>query len=213
MARYTGPVCKLCRREEEKLFLKGERCFSSKCPFERKRGYPPGDHGWAARFRRRRQSDYARQLREKQKARRIYGVLERQFRRFYEMAERRPGLTGENLLILLERRLDNIVYRLGFADSRAQARQLVSHGHFVVNGRRTKIPSYLVKPLDTIAVRPESRKRTYFKERAQDLDEGSVQGWLSLNAAAMTGRMLKEPTREEIGTALDEQLIVEHYSR
>jgi small subunit ribosomal protein S4 len=213
MARYTGPVCKLCRREEEKLFLKGERCFSPKCPFERKRGYPPGDHGWVARFRRRRQSDYARQLREKQKARRIYGVLERQFRRFYEMAERRPGLTGENLLILLERRLDNVVYRLGFADSRAHARQLVSHGHFVVNGRRTTIPSYLVKPQDTIAVRPESRKRTYFKERAQDLDEGTVQSWLSLNAETMTGRMLKEPAREEISTTLDEQLIVEHYSR
>ncbi len=213
MARYTGPVCKLCRREEEKLFLKGERCFSPKCPFERKRGYPPGQHGWTARFRRRRQSDYARQLREKQKARRIYGVLERQFRRFYEIAERRPGLTGENLLILLERRLDNIVYRLGFADSRAQARQLVSHGHFVVNGRRTTAPSYLVKPQDMISVRQESRKRVYFKERAQDLNEGTVQGWLSLNAEAMTGRMLKEPAREEISTTLDEQLIVEHYSR
>jgi small subunit ribosomal protein S4 len=213
MARYTGPVCKLCRREEEKLFLKGERCFSPKCPFERKRGYPPGDHGWSARFRRRRQSDYSRQLREKQKARRIYGVLERQFRRFYEIAERRPGLTGENLLILLESRLDNVVYRLGFADSRAQARQLVSHGHFTVNGRRTTISSYLVKPQDTISVRQESRKRTYFKERVKDLNEGAVQGWLSLNAEAMTGQMLKEPAREEISTTLDEQLIVEHYSR
>ncbi len=213
MARYTGPVCKLCRREGEKLFLKGERCFSPKCPFERKRGYPPGEHGWMARFRRQRQSDYSRQLREKQKARRIYGVLERQFRRFYEKAEGRPGLTGENLLILLERRLDNIVYRLGLADSRAQARQLVSHGHFVVNGTRTRVPSYLVRPLHTIAVRHESRKNGYFKNRAKKLDEGVVQDWLSLDADAMTGRMLREPVREDIDTVLNEQLIVEYYSR
>jgi small subunit ribosomal protein S4 len=213
MARYTGPVCKLCRREGEKLFLKGERCFSPKCPFERKRGYPPGEHGWMARFRRQRQSDYSRQLREKQKARRIYGVLERQFRRFYEKAEGRPGLTGENLLILLERRLDNIVYRLGLADSRAQARQLVSHGHFVVNGTRTRVPSYLVKPQDTIAVRHESRKNGYFKNRAKKLDEGVVQDWLSLDADTMTGRMLREPVREDIDTVLNEQLIVEYYSR
>ena len=138
MARYTGPVCKICRREGEKLFLKGQRCFSPKCPFERDRGYPPGEHGRMARFRRRRQSDYLRQLREKQKARRIYGVLERQFRRYFREAERRSGLTGENLLILLESRLDNVVYRLGFADSRAQARQLVTHGHFDVNGLRVR---------------------------------------------------------------------------
>ncbi len=213
MARYTGPVCKLCRREGEKLFLKGTRCFSPKCPFERKRGYPPGEHGWVARFRRRRQSDYARQLREKQKAKRIYGLLERQMRRFYREAERGSGVTGENLLSLLERRLDNVVYRMGFADSRAQARQLVAHGHFSVNGKRVKAPSYLVKPEDEISVREASRKRTYFKNRAQELEGGAVADWLSLDAQAMAGRMLRKPTREDIDTTLTEQLIVEYYSR
>lgn len=213
MARYTGPVCKICRREGEKLFLKGQRCFSPKCPFERDRGYPPGEHGRLSRFRRRRTSDYLRQLREKQKARRIYGVLERQFRRYFREAERRTGLTGENLLILLESRLDNVVYRLGFADSRAQARQLVQHGHFVVNGRRTNIPSYIVRPQDTIAVREASRKRTYFKERAQKLDEGAVLDWLSLDAGTMTARVLNSPAREDIAVRLEEQLIVEYYSR
>jgi small subunit ribosomal protein S4 len=213
MARYTGPVCKLCRREGEKLFLKGARCFSPKCPFERKKGYPPGEHGWVARFRRRRQSDYANQLREKQKAKRIYGLLERQMRRFYSKAEARSGVTGENLLSLLERRLDNVVYRMGFADSRAQARQLVAHGHFSVNGKRLKAPSYLVKPEDTVSVRDASRKRTYFKERAQDLDDGTVSDWLTLDPQTMSGRMLREPTREDIETVLNEQLIVEYYSR
>ena len=213
MARYTGPVCKICRREGEKLFLKGQRCLSPKCPFERDRGYPPGEHGRMSRFRRRRTSDYLRQLREKQKARRIYGVLERQFRRYFREAERRTGLTGENLLILLESRLDNVVYRLGFADSRAQARQLVQHGHFVVNGRRTNIPSYIVRPQDTITVREASRKRTYFKERAQKLDEGAVLDWLSLDAGTMTARVLNSPAREDIAVRLEEQLIVEYYSR
>ena len=213
MARYTGPVCKICRREGEKLFLKGQRCSSPKCPFERDRGYPPGEHGRLSRFRRRRTSDYLRQLREKQKARRIYGVLERQFRRYFREAERRTGLTGENLLILLESRLDNVVYRLGFADSRAQARQLVQHGHFVVNGRRTNIPSYIVRPQDTIAVREASRKRTYFKERAQQLDEGAVLDWLSLDMGTMTARVLNSPAREDIAVPLEEQLIVEYYSR
>jgi small subunit ribosomal protein S4 len=213
MARYTGPVCKLCRREGEKLFLKGQRCFSPKCPFERDHGYPPGEHGRMARFRRRRPSDYLRQLREKQKARRIYGMLERQFRRFFREAERRPGLTGENLLTLLESRLDNVVYRLGFADSRAQARQLVQHGHFVVNGRRTNIPSYVVRPQDLIAVREASRKRPYFKERASQLDEGAVLDWLSLDPSTMMARVLKLPAREDIDTTLNEQLIVEYYSR
>ncbi|MDY6876803.1 MAG: 30S ribosomal protein S4 [Chloroflexota bacterium] len=213
MARYTGPVCKLCRREGEKLFLKGERCLSSKCPFERERGYPPGEHGRLARFRRRRPSDYSRQLRAKQKARRVYGVLERQFRRYFYEAERRAGLTGENLLMLLESRLDNVVYRLRFADSRAQARQLVQHGHFVVNGRRTNIPSYIVRPQDAIAVRDGSRGRTYFKDRAERLDEGAIPNWLSLDAKTMTARVLKSPAREDIETALNEQLIVEYYSR
>jgi small subunit ribosomal protein S4 len=213
MARYTGPVCKLCRREGEKLYLKGQRCFSPKCPFERDRGYPPGEHGRLAQFRRRRLSDYSRQLREKQKARRIYGVLERQFRRYFHEAERRPGLTGENLLIVLESRLDNIVYRLGFADSRAQARQLVQHGHIVVNGRRTNIPSYIVRAQDSIAVRAGSRKRVYFKDRAQQLDDGSVPDWLSLDGQAMVARVLRVPAREDIDTTLSEQLIVEYYSR
>jgi len=212
MARYTGPVCKLCRREGEKLFLKGERCFSPKCSFER-RDYPPGEHGRYARYRRRRQSDYSRQLREKQKARCIYGVLERQFRRYFREAERRPGLTGENLIVLLESRLDNVVYRLGFADSRAQARQLVQHGHFVVNGHRLKVPSYIVCPQDTIEVREGSRKRTYFKERAELLDDDAAPNWLSLDSKNMAARVLNTPAREEIETTLDEQVIVEYYSR
>ncbi len=213
MARYTGPVCKLCRREGEKLFLKGTRCYSPKCPFERKRGYPPGEHGWTARFRRRRQSDYALQLREKQKAKRIYGLLERQMRRFYGEATRLPGVTGENLLSLLERRLDNVVYRMGFADSRAQARQLVAHGHFSVNGRRLKAPSYIVKPEDEISVRAASRKRTYFKNRAEALDKAAVVDWLSLDGSEMRGRMLRVPSRDELDSTLDDQLIVEYYSR
>jgi len=213
MARYTGPVCKLCRREGEKLFLKGERCLSPKCPFERDRGYPPGEHGRLARFRRRRESDYSRQLRGKQKVRRVYGVLERQFRRYFRKAERMSGLTGENLLILLESRLDNVVYRLGFADSRPQARQLVQHGHFVVNGRRTNIPSYTVQSQDTITVREGSRKRTYFKDRAKQLDEGAVPGWLSLDAEKMAARVLNPPAREDIEATLNEQLVVEYYSR
>jgi small subunit ribosomal protein S4 len=213
MARYTGPVCKLCRREGEKLFLKGDRCFSPKCPFERDRAYPPGEHGRLAQFRRRRTSDYARQLREKQKARRIYGVLERQFRRYYREAERRSGLTGENLLVVLESRLDNVIYRLGFADSRAQARQLVQHGHFVVNGHRTSIPSYLVRPEDRIVVREGSRKRTYFRERAESLDEAGVPNWLSLDVGTMMARVLQLPTREDAPSDLNEQLIVEYYSR
>lgn len=213
MARYTGPVCKLCRREGEKLFLKGKRCFSPKCPFERDHGYPPGEHGRLARFRRRRPSDYSRQLREKQKVRRIYGVLERQFRRYFREAERRQGLTGENLLTLLESRLDNVVYRLGFADSRAQARQLVQHGHFIVNGRRTNIPSYIVRPRDLVAVRDGSRKRTYFKDRAKELDEGVVPNWLSLDASTMNALVLKQPERDDIDVTLNEQLIVEYYSR
>jgi small subunit ribosomal protein S4 len=213
MARYTGPVCKLCRREGEKLFLKGTRCTSPKCPFERGRDYPPGEHGRTARYRRRRSSDYSRQLRQKQKARRIYGVLERQFRRYFREAERRSGLTGENLLIILESRLDNVVYRLGFADSRSQARQLVQHGHFVVNGHRTNVPSRIIRPQDTIVVRDGSRKRTYFKDRAEQLDEGSVPTWLSLDAKNLTARMVQSPTREDIDLSVDEQLIVEYYSR
>jgi small subunit ribosomal protein S4 len=170
-------------------------------------------HGQMARFRRRRPSDYQRQLREKQKVRRIYGVLERQFRRYFREAERQPGLTGENLLVLLERRLDNVVYRLGFADSRAQARQLVQHGHFTVNGRRTTIPSYLVRPGDVVAVREGSRKRTYFKDRAQVLDAQRVPRWLSLEPETLSARVVGMPEREDVDIPISEQLVVEYYSR
>ena len=212
MARYTGPVCKLCRREGEKLFLKGARCFSPKCAIER-RAYPPGHHGRGASFRRRRASDYARQLREKQKARRIYGVLERQFRRYYREAVRRPGMTGKNLLIILESRMDNVVYRLGFADSRAQARQLVQHGHFDLNGRRTNIPSALLKPGDVISVRKRSRRRKYFKELQSVIQDRDCPAWLALEPSQLRGRVLALPTREAIDQPLNEQLIVEYYSR
>ncbi len=212
MAKYRGPVCKLCRREGEKLFLKGERCFTPKCAFER-RGYAPGDHGKGAQFRRRRESDYNRQLRAKQKARRIYGIYERQFHRYYEVSLSRRGLTGVNLLQILESRLDNVIYRLGFADSRAQARLLVTHGHFSVNGRRTDIPSMLVSPGDEVTVRDGSRKRTYFKELASFAEDKTVLGWLSRDLNALSGSVIRLPERTEIDGNLNEQLIVEYYSR
>ena len=212
MARYRGPVCKLCRREGEKLFLKGERCFTPKCAFER-RGYPPGQHGRSAQFRRRRESDYNRQLRAKQKARRVYGILERQFRRYYEESLQRRGLTGLNLLQILESRLDNVVYRLGFADSRAQARMLVSHGHFMVNGRRTDVPSMLLSSGDQISVRDGSRKRTYFKDLSAVAEEKTTPDWLSRDAKNLTGSITRLPERAEIDGNLNEQLIVEFYSR
>lgn len=211
MARYTGPVCKLCRREGEKLFLKGERCFSPKCAFER-RSYAPGMHGRQAQYRRK-ESDYALQLRAKQKARRVYGIQEAQFRRYFREAQRLKGLTGVNLLVMLESRLDNVVYRLGFASSRAQARQLLLHGHFEVNGRKTNIPSYLVKPGDIIAVRDYSRGQVYFKEVSQILDDSQVPAWLSLDPANLAGKVLDLPSRDEIDISLNEQLIVEYYSR
>jgi small subunit ribosomal protein S4 len=212
MARYTGPVCELCRREGEKLFLKGTRCFSPKCAIER-RSYPPGQHGRGAAFRRRRASDYSRQLRAKQKARRVYGVLERQFRRYYREALRRPGVTGENLLILLERRLDNTVYRMGFADSRAQARQLVQHGHFDLNGRRAKTPSMLVKAGDVVSVRQRSRKLAYFRDLQPVLEQRETPDWLAIEPSQLSGRVLTLPTREAIDQPFDEQLIIEYYSR
>jgi len=212
MARYVGPSCKLCRREGVKLYLKGEKCFSEHCPFER-RSYPPGQHGKSAAFRRRRASNYAMQLREKQKVRRIYGVLERQFRRYFHEAERRSGLSGENLLILLECRLDNVVYRLGFADSRAQARQLVQHGHFTINGRKTTIPSLAVRPGDMVSVRPGSRRSKYFKERKDLLGKRTVPSWLDLDEDNLAGRVSAVPTRQEIDVPVQEQLIVEFYSR
>ena len=211
MARYIDSVCKLCRREGEKLFLKGDRCFSPKCAVER-RSYPPGVHGRQGQFRRK-DSDYGMQLREKQKARRLYGVFERQFRRYFREAQRQKGLTGINLLILLESRLDNVVYRLGLASSRPQARQLVSHGHFEVNGQKTNIPSFLVKEGDIISVRESSKKSDLFRGIAKDVDEGRVPSWLSLSAKDLSGRVLSAPGREHIDVILNEQLIVEFYSR
>jgi small subunit ribosomal protein S4 len=212
LARYTGPVCKLCRREGEKLFLKGSRCMTPKCSFER-RPYPPGQHGREKQFRRGRASDYLLQLREKQKARRIYGILERQFSNYFEKATQQPGLTGTNLLKMLERRLDNVIYRLGVADSRAQARQLVNHGHVMLNGRRTSIPSALVSPGDTISIRPESMRRTYFRDLRQEIDDRQVPRWLTLDAKNLSARVLQIPEREDIDTTVNEQLIVEYYSR
>ncbi len=212
MAKYRGPVCKLCRREGEKLFLKGERCFTPKCSFER-RGYAPGQHGKSSQFRRRRESDYNRQLRAKQKARRVYGILERQFHRYYTVALGRRGLTGLNLLQILESRLDNVIYRLGYADSRAQARVLVTHGHFSVNGRRTDIPSMLVSQGDVIEVREGSRKRTFFKDLAALAEEKNVPTWLSRDLKNLSGTMIRLPERSEVDSNLNEQLIVEYYSR
>lgn len=212
MARYTDSVCKLCRREGQKLFLKGERCLSPKCAIER-RPYPPGLHGKKATFRRK-VSDYGMQLREKQKARRVYGVMERQFRRYFREASRRKGLTGVVLLSLLECRLDNVVYRLGFADSRSQARQLVRHGHFEVNGQRTNVPSFLVSVGDTVVVRANSRSKVYFRDRAQLLQSSrSIPGWLQLSVVDLRGSVIGEPGREDIEIPLNEQLIVEYYSR
>jgi len=212
MARYIGPVCKLCRREGQKLFLKGDRCYSPKCAMER-RAYAPGQHGQSRRFRRRK-TEYATQLREKQKARRCYGVLERQFRRYFREAERRRGLTGENLVVILETRLDNVVYRLGFADSRAQARQLVQHGHFDVNGRRTDIPSYLMEPGDVLSVRTRSRRLPLFRSiREEGLQDVTVPEWLSLAPESMEAQVLALPSRKMLQVPFDEQSVVGYYSR
>lgn len=209
MARYTGPVCRLCRREGEKLFLKGEKCYTDKCPVDR-RTYPPGQHGQG---RRQRPTEYGMHLREKQKLRRIYGVLERQFRRYYEEAARKRGVTGENLLVLLETRLDNVVYRLGFAPSRPAARQLVMHGHFAVNGQKVDIPSYHVKPGDVISVRERSRTLSLIKESVEAAQSRGVPSWLELNAEALSGTVKHLPARAEIDVQVQEHLIVEHYSR
>ena len=209
MARYTGPVCKLCRREGMKLFLKGDRCLGPKCAIER-RNTRPGQHGAA---RGRKMSGYALQLREKQKVRRTYGVLERQFRRYYDIAASRPGKTSDNLLHMLEMRLDNIVYRLGFADSRAQARQLVTHGHFRVNGRKLDIPSATLKPGDEVTVRENSRNLEYFKTRALMLNTRGVPSWLRLDTTALSGRILAVPTRQDLELPFDEALVVEYYQR
>ena len=212
MSKYIGPACRLCRREGEKLFLKGARCLSPKCAFE-KRGFAPGQHGKDAQFKRNRSSDYLQQLREKQKARRIYGVLEAQFVRYYEQALHMRGLTGLVLLQLLECRLDNVVYRLGYASSRAQARLLVTHGHFTVNGRRTDIPSMTVKVGDEIAVREGSHDATYFKELPPVAETRNNPAWLQRDLKNLSGNVLRLPERVEIDGNLNEQLIVEYYSR
>jgi small subunit ribosomal protein S4 len=191
-----------------KLYLKGEKCLTPKCPFER-RPYPPGMHA----LKRRKPTEYGLQLREKQKARRIYGILERQFRKHFTAAERRSGVTGESLLQILETRLDNVVFRLGFAVSRNQARQLVRHGHVRVNGRRLDVPSALLRPGDEVAVRPQSRELQHFQERMAEVQSQRIPGWLQLDPATMIGRVLAYPSRQEIDTPLNEQLIVEFYSR
>ncbi len=219
MAKYTGPACKLCRREGEKLFLKGERCFTPKCAFER-RSFVPGQHGPTGSRGSRggrggtgRESDYAKQLRAKQKARRIYGVFERQFRRYYATALRTHGITGLMLLQTLESRLDNVVFRLGFASSRAQARLLVTHGHFTVNGRRTDVPSMNLGVGDVLAVRPGSMDATYFKDLAALAETRNAPVWLSRDIKTLSGNVMRMPERSEIDGNLNEQLIVEYYSR
>ncbi|MCL6581786.1 MAG: 30S ribosomal protein S4 [Firmicutes bacterium] len=207
MARYTGPVCRLCRREGLKLYLKGERCYTPKCAFEH-RPHAPGPQ-----TRRRKPTEYGLQLREKQKTRRIYGVLERQFRRYYRKAARARGVTGEKLLELLERRLDNVVFRIGLASSRAEARQLVRHGHFTVNGRRVNIPSFEVREGDEVAVHPASRNLPRLKELAGLGGQRGVPGWLDVNHAEMKARVLRLPQRADIDVPVQEHLIVELYSR
>ena len=209
MARYTGPVCRLCRREGMKLFLKGERCYTEKCGIE-KRNMPPGQHG---RRRASKLQGYGVQLREKQKVKRTYGVLEDQFRRYFEMADRTRGITGVTLLQLLERRLDNVVYRLGLATSRPQARQLVRHGHFLVNGKKVDIPSYQVRQGDTIAVRNTSAQNPTIQHAMEEVKGRGVPEWLSVDAGAFAGRIASLPTREQINLPVQEQLIVELYSK
>jgi len=208
VARYTGPVCRLCRRAGEKLMLKGMRCLTPKCALERRHlALGPRRGG------RRRPSEYALRLREKQKVRRMYGMLERSFRRCFAQAQRSPGLSGENLLRLLEMRLDNVVYRLGFADSRRQARQLVRHRHFVINGVRTDIPSYQMKVGDTIGWRESSTKLEPYKRVAEEIESKVIPGWLKLDPATLTGKVVSAPAREDIDATINERLIVEYYSR
>jgi len=209
MARYIGPVCRLCRREAMKLFLKGERCYTEKCAIE-KRNLPPGQHGKA---RKAKLAGYGLQLREKQKVKRIYGVLENQFRRYFESAERQRGITGEMLLQLLERRLDNVVYRLGLSTSRPQARQLVRHGHFLVNGRKVDIPSFSVKTGDVVSVRPTSAKSTAIAHAIEEVKGRGIPEWLAFEAEKLSGRVVSLPTREQINLPVQEQLIVELYSK
>ncbi len=211
MARYTGPSCKLCRREGTKLFLKGSRCNSDKCSFE-KRAYIPGEHGNAKGFRRR-LSDYGIHLREKQKVRRIYGILEKQFRKYFKMAAKKSGITGENLLQFLECRLDNIIYRMGFAPSRKSARQIVRHGHILVNGRKVNIPSFLVRSEDEISIKEKSRGMTLIQEAMEASTEVSNYEWFEVDKDQFMGKILSIPTRIQIPLDVDERLIVEYYSK
>jgi len=208
MARYTGADCRRCRREGIKLFLKGDRCYSDKCAVER-RPYPPGQAG----RKRPRESEYRVQLREKQKAKRIYGLLEKQFRKYYELATRQPGITGENLLRLLESRLDNVVYRLGFAASRDEARQLVRHGHFSVEGRRVDIPSFRMRPGQVVALNTKARDLTVVKAALISSAKIEVPGWLEVDVEKLSGKILSLPVREQIDAPVREQLIVELYSK
>ena len=208
MARYTDAVCRLCRRENQKLFLKGDRCYTDKCAVER-RAYAPGQHGQG----RSKASEYGLQLREKQKAKRYYGLLEHQFRSYFEMASKKQGKTGENLLSILETRLDNVVYRLGFAMSRAEARQLVLHGHFTVNGRKVNIPSFLVKPGMSVALKESSRSLEKFKANIEANSSRPAPKWLDYDAANATAKVVANPAREDIDLPIEEQLIVELYSK
>jgi small subunit ribosomal protein S4 len=208
VARYNGPVCRLCRAEGTKLYLKGERCHTDKCAVER-RNYAPGQHGQ----KRSKRTDYGVQLREKQKVKRIYGLLERQFAGYFQKAERLKGITGENLLGLLERRLDNVVYRLGFAGSRTQARQLVLHGHILVNGRRINIPSYSVRKDHKVQLKQPSQKIKWIKEALDSSERRGLPKWLTLETATFTGTVVDLPKREDITADIQEQLIVELYSK
>ena len=208
MGRYTGPSCRLCRRAGEKLFLKGDRCFSPRCAIER-RHVPPGGAG----TRRRRVSDYGVHLREKQKARQMYGVMEGQFRKYMSDAFDAPGISGNNLLRTLERRLDNVIFLLGFADSRKQARQMVQHGHFAVNGRKTDIPSFLVTPGQTIAWTQSSRSREFFADRTVGLPKRTLPSWLTLDLTDMVGQITSLPADNELPDTINSRLIVEYYSR
>lgn len=209
MARYTDAVCKLCRREKQKLFLKGTRCFTEKCAIER-RNYAPGQHGVT---RRAKFSEYAKQLREKQKLRRIYGVLEKQFRNYYEKANRQKGITGENLVLLLEKRLDNVVFRLGLAASRRAARQIVRHRHILINDQMVDIPSYQIKVGDVIKVKDKSKKLSTIHDSVMKVKDSTLPAWLKLDKANMSGTFLNIPTRSEIQLEVNEQLIVELYSK
>ena len=209
MARYIGPVCRLCRREGMKLFLKGERCYTDKCAIE-KRNFAPGQHG---KTRKAKLAGYGIQLREKQKVKRIYGVLEDQFRGYFETAERTRGITGVTLLQLLERRLDNVVYRLGLSTSRSQARQLVRHGHFLINGKKVDIPSYSLKQGDVVTVLGRSQKNTTIEHAMQEVKGRGIPEWLSFDATSISGRVVSMPTREQINLPVQEQLIVELYSK